>query len=230
MAVCVCLQEKFRKINLLTFSKRLRILSTVVYEKFLTTSKRLPASINTSGIMTCASIFLPQSIASRRVITFAASCKKRLQFGTGRSTTVDTMPVGAMPSAAFSARLTHRATFSLYSTNKEPMMPIRNFADEENFVVQRATIARSDCEQLQSLATLMPPQLRQQFLKKLFRSDAARFDKLLLQLEAARDWVAAHRLIEAHFYRHQINPYQNDATRFSDLVYKRYFPQDEYIA
>ncbi|MGH7451096.1 MAG: hypothetical protein ACRENG_07120 [bacterium] len=109
-------------------------------------------------------------------------------------------------------------------------MSTRNFADEENFVVQRTAIAKRDCEQLQSLATLMPPQLRQQFLKKLFRSDAARFEKLLLQLEAARDWVAAHRLIEAHFYRHQINPYQKDATRFSDLVYKRYFPHDVYIA
>lgn len=109
-------------------------------------------------------------------------------------------------------------------------MPIRNFADEDNFVVDRAALAKRDCEQLQSLTTLMPPQLRQQFLKKLFHSDVARFEKLLLQLEAARDWVAAHRLIEAYFYRHQINPYQNDATRFSDLVYKRYFPRDEYIA
>jgi hypothetical protein len=110
------------------------------------------------------------------------------------------------------------------------MMPIRNFADEDNFVVSRAALAKRDCENLQSLATLMLPPMRQQFLKKLFHSDAARFEKLLLQLEAAQDWVAAHRLIEAHFYRNHINPYQNDATRFSDLVYKRYFPQDEYIA
>lgn len=109
-------------------------------------------------------------------------------------------------------------------------MPIRDFADDDNFVVRRAALATRDCDDLQSLATLMPSQLRQQFLKKLFHSDAARFEKLLLQLEAAPDWVAAHRLIEAHFYRHQINPYQNTATRFSDLVYKRYFPQDEYIA
>ncbi len=109
-------------------------------------------------------------------------------------------------------------------------MPTRSFADEENFVVQLSAVAKPDCEHLQSLATLMPPQLRQQFLKKLFRSDAERFEKLLLQLEAARDWVAAHRLIEAHFYRHQINPYQKDATRFSDLVYKRYFPGNEYSA
>jgi hypothetical protein len=107
---------------------------------------------------------------------------------------------------------------------------MRNYADEDNFVVSRAALAKRDCENLQSLATLMPPQVRQQFLKKLFHSDAARFEKLLLQLEAARDWMVAHRLIEAHFYRHHINPYQNAATRFSDLVYKRYFPRDEYIA
>ena len=109
-------------------------------------------------------------------------------------------------------------------------MSIRTSPDGDNFVVQRATFVKHNCEQLQSLATLMPPQLRQEFLKKLFHSDAARFEKLLLQLEAARDWVAAHRLIEAHFYRHQINPYQKDATRFSSLVYKRYFPYDIYVA
>jgi hypothetical protein len=109
-------------------------------------------------------------------------------------------------------------------------MSVRGFADRENFVVRRSAIAKRDCEKLQSLAALMQPQLRQQFVKKLFRSDAARFEKLLVQLESAPNWMAAHRLIEAHFYRHQINPYQNEATRFSDLVYKRYFPQDEHIA
>lgn len=109
-------------------------------------------------------------------------------------------------------------------------MSSRSFADRENFVVRRSVIPGRGCDELQSLATLMPPQMRQQFLKKLFRSDAARFEKLLVQLEAAPDWMVAHRLIEMHFYRHQINPYQNDATRFSDLVYKRYFPQDEHIA
>jgi hypothetical protein len=139
-------------------------------------------------------------------------------------------PSGPCPSAAFSVASPKGAFSHCILRIKEPMMPSRSFADEENFVVSRAAIAKRDCEHLQSLATLMPPQLRQQFLKKLFRSDAARFEKLLLQLEAARDWVAAHRLIEAHFYRHQINPYQNDATRFSDLIYKRYFPRDEYIA
>lgn len=109
-------------------------------------------------------------------------------------------------------------------------MPVRSYADEENFVIRRSAITRRDCEKLQSLTALMPPQLQQQFVKKLFRSDATRFEKLLMQLEAAPDWVVAHRLIEAYFYRHQINPYQNDATRFSDLIYKRYFPQDEHIA
>jgi hypothetical protein len=109
-------------------------------------------------------------------------------------------------------------------------MSIRGFADRENFVVRLSTTPRRGCDELQSLAALMPPQLRQQFVKKLFHSDAARFEKLLVQLEAAPDWMVAHRLLEAYFRRYQINPYQNDATRFSDLVYKRYFPQDEHIA
>jgi hypothetical protein len=109
-------------------------------------------------------------------------------------------------------------------------MSIRSFADRENFVVRRSAIPRRGCDELQSLAALMPPQMRQQFVKKLFRSDVTHFEKLLVQLEAAPDWKVAHRLIETHFYRHQINPYQNDATRFSDLIYKRYFPQDEHIA
>ncbi len=109
------------------------------------------------------------------------------------------------------------------------VMSTQKFDDNENFVIQRSAIAKRDTENLQSLTVLIPPQLRQQFLKKLFHSDLARFEKLLAQLEVAPDWVVAHRLIEAYYYLCQINPYQNEATRFSDLIYKRYFPKDEYI-
>ena len=103
-------------------------------------------------------------------------------------------------------------------------MPIRIIDDDKNFTIQRSAIFKNHTDKLQSLAVLMPPQERQRFLKKLFHSDAARFEKLLTDLEAAPSWVAAHRLIDSHFGLHQINPYRNEAIRFSDLVYKRYFP------
>jgi hypothetical protein len=103
-------------------------------------------------------------------------------------------------------------------------MPIRIVDDDKNFTIQRSAIAKNHSGNLQSLAALMPPQDRQLFLKKLFHRDAARFEKLLAELETAPSWVAAHRLIDSHFGLYQINPYHNEAIRFSDLVYKRYFP------
>jgi hypothetical protein len=36
-------------------------------------------------------------------------------------------------------------------------------------------------------------------------------------------------LTEECFKTNGISPYQDDAIRFSDLIYKRYFPKDEHI-
>jgi hypothetical protein len=104
-------------------------------------------------------------------------------------------------------------------------MLIRQFEETDNFVVDRAAIGQSGVERLQSLAALIAPQERQRFMKKLFNGDAVSFDRLVAQLETAPSWSAAHRVLEQYFYRRQMSPYSTPATRFSDLVYKRYFPQ-----
>jgi len=104
-------------------------------------------------------------------------------------------------------------------------MPIRQFDDVDNFVINRSSIGQNGAQALQSLAVLISPQVRQQFLKKLFGGDVTGFDKLLAQLETAPNWSAAHHLLEQYFYRTRISPYNNDATQFSDIVYKRYFPK-----
>ncbi|MCG3118497.1 MAG: hypothetical protein ALAOOOJD_00717 [bacterium] len=108
-------------------------------------------------------------------------------------------------------------------------MPVRAIDDSDNFIIRRAAIAQAPMMPLQSLAVLISPQLRQQFSKKLFSGDATRFDKLLAQLETAPNWRAAYRLLEHCFYRQQISPYAIEATRFSDLIYKRYYPNDVYV-
>jgi hypothetical protein len=103
-------------------------------------------------------------------------------------------------------------------------MSVRGFDSRDNFTVNSAALAQTAGAQLQSLAALIPPPQRQQFSKKLFGGDAAAFEKLLAGLETAPNWRIAHRLMEQYFYQRQINPYHHQATRFSDLVYKRYFP------
>jgi hypothetical protein len=108
-------------------------------------------------------------------------------------------------------------------------MPLRKIEDDENFIIQRSAIAGADAKQLQNPAQLIAPEQRQRFIKKLFGGDPAGFDQLLAQLEPAVTWSDAHRLIQNFFQTHGISPYQEDATRFSDLIYKRYFPKDEHI-
>lgn len=108
-------------------------------------------------------------------------------------------------------------------------MPVRVIDDSDNFIIRCAPNAQAPLTPLQSLAVLISPQLRQQFSKKLFSGDVTNFDKLLAQLETAPNWRAAYRVLEHCFYRHQISPYATEATRFSDLVYKRYYPNDVYV-
>jgi hypothetical protein len=118
---------------------------------------------------------------------------------------------------------------SVKITQKEHVMPIREINDEDNFVIHRAAIAQTGVEPLQSLAAMISSQQRQRFLSKLFNGDAPCFERLLSQLEAAPTWSAAHRAIELCLQQQRISPYHAEATRFSSLVYKRYFPKDEHI-
>jgi hypothetical protein len=140
-----------------------------------------------------------------------------------------------IPAASWRKRLIRHGKealwlFSLFKfAKKEHVMPIREINDEDNFVINRAAIAQAGGEPLQSLAAMISPQQRQQFLSKLFNGDVSCFERLLSQLEATPTWSAAHRIIELCFQQQRISPYHAAATRFSNLVYKRYFPKDEHI-
>ncbi|MCG3118506.1 MAG: hypothetical protein ALAOOOJD_00726 [bacterium] len=108
-------------------------------------------------------------------------------------------------------------------------MLLRKFEDNENFIVKRTAHTGQEADKLQSLASLIAPEQRQRLVHKFFDDDQTSFENLLLQLEAALSWSAAHRMLEQHFAERQINPYGDEAIRFSNLVYKRYFPKDELI-
>jgi len=108
-------------------------------------------------------------------------------------------------------------------------MPLPKIEDDDNFTIKCSVLAGKDTEKLQSVASLIKREQQQRFVKKLFAGDMASFDALLARLEIAPDWITAHRLIEMHFKAHRLNPYQPEATHFSNLIYKRYFPRDEHI-
>lgn len=108
-------------------------------------------------------------------------------------------------------------------------MPLRKIEDNQNFTVRRTEINGRDTMKLQKLDRLISPEARQRFIKKLFGGDSAGFNELLAQLEPVANWSEAYRLMQNHFNMRGINVYQEDATQLSNLIFKRYFPNDEHI-
>lgn len=105
-------------------------------------------------------------------------------------------------------------------------MPIINQDDAQNFVINRSAIPSRAAKQLKSLTQLISLEQRRFFVKKLFAGEATPFEQLCKTLEPAPDWREAHRILEECWKTHRIGPMQKEAKLLSDLVYKRYFPNE----
>ena len=105
----------------------------------------------------------------------------------------------------------------------------RKIDDDPNFAIDLPARAVRSVEELPSVADMISPEQQKRFLKKLFGGDVARYRHLLSQIDAISTWAEAHRHLEDYFQRHGINHYHDEAVRFSDAVYRRYYPQDVYV-
>lgn len=101
----------------------------------------------------------------------------------------------------------------------------RKIEEERNSIIDFSERA-SSVEKLPSVTAMISPEQQKRFIKKLFRGDAAGYQHLLKQLEGFSTWAGAHHFLEGYFQEHGIDPYHDEAVRFSDVVYRRYFPQD----
>ncbi len=105
----------------------------------------------------------------------------------------------------------------------------RKIQTDQNFAVEAPARAGNSEEEVSGLAGMISQEQQKRFIKKLFKGNAANYRHLLARLEAGSNWAEAHRILEDYFQRHGLDPYHDDAVRFSDLVYRRYFPQDVYL-
>jgi hypothetical protein len=108
-------------------------------------------------------------------------------------------------------------------------MPQRKTENDQNFAIDFSTSAGRSAQKLPSMMEMISPEQQKRFVKKLFGGEAASYDRLLAQLDSISSWKEAHRFLADYFQQHGINPYHDEAVRFSDLVYRRYFPQDIYL-
>jgi hypothetical protein len=105
----------------------------------------------------------------------------------------------------------------------------RKIEDRQDLSIDFSARPDRSVEKLPSVTEMISPEQERRFLKKLFSGDAAGYRQMLAQLEVFSNWAEAHHFLEDYFQRHGINPYNDEAVRFSDLVYRRYFPEDTYL-
>ncbi|MGH7492791.1 MAG: hypothetical protein ACREOO_10390 [bacterium] len=108
-------------------------------------------------------------------------------------------------------------------------MQQRKTEDDKSLAIDLSTCAGRSVQKLPSMTEMISPEQQKRLLKKLFAGDKANFAHLLAQLDAISSWKEAHRFLDDYFQQHGINPYHDAAVCFSDLAYRRYFPQDTYL-
>ena len=105
----------------------------------------------------------------------------------------------------------------------------RKIEDDQNFRIDFSASPVRRADELPSVAGMISPEQQKRFLKKVFGGDGTGYRQLLAQIDTISTWAEAHRYLEDYFQQHGINPYHDEAVRFSDAVYRRYFPQDNYV-
>lgn len=83
---------------------------------------------------------------------------------------------------------------------------------------------RSD-PKLQNLNLLLNEKDKEKFIRKIFRRDREKFFEIINKLNSTNTWKEASSIIESIFAEYEIDPYSNEAVEFTDLIYKRYFPE-----
>ena len=77
---------------------------------------------------------------------------------------------------------------------------------------------------LVSVRELLNEKDKKTFIRKLFQNDPAQFENFIVRLDSLNDWSESFCLIETEFARRVIDQNSSEARRFTDMIFKRFFP------
>lgn len=78
---------------------------------------------------------------------------------------------------------------------------------------------------LPELQQLISEDDRKRFLKKIFRKDETHYATSLSELNSMTSWKEASIYIDKILIANDVDPYSNEAVRFSELMHRRFFPR-----
>jgi len=76
------------------------------------------------------------------------------------------------------------------------------------------------------LRSLIDTRTEKSFVKKLFGGDRDAYDSLLDKLNDAESWRVAKILIDNELFKRDVDPFSREAIKLVDLVYGRYYPEE----
>lgn len=76
------------------------------------------------------------------------------------------------------------------------------------------------------LRPLIDGRMEKSFVKKLFGGDRDAYDSLLDKLDDAESWRVAKILIDNELFKRDVDPFSREAIKLVDLVYGRYYPEE----
>ncbi|MCI0516026.1 hypothetical protein L0128_22675 [candidate division KSB1 bacterium] len=111
------------------------------------------------------------------------------------------------------------------------MVLLRYRREIRDYDVQTTTGAKKpkNFKTLPALNSLFRPEKRKVIIKKVFQEDETAFEKILDELDLISNWQEALQRLEDIFIEREIYVYDKVAMILSDIVYHRYYPDDQEI-
>ncbi len=77
---------------------------------------------------------------------------------------------------------------------------------------------------LKSIDELIAGKDRKFFIKKIFSNKETDYTEFIRKLNSLNNWGETFKTIEEEFGRRNINPSDHQVYRFTDMLFKRFFP------
>ena len=84
-------------------------------------------------------------------------------------------------------------------------------------------------QKLLPLKSLIDPHRRKELIKKLFKNNESEFEELVHELEPIQEWQEALQKVEQELKHRNIHLQERKAVLFTNILYHRYFPEDDQI-
>jgi hypothetical protein len=79
---------------------------------------------------------------------------------------------------------------------------------------------------LPDLMKMIPSKSRTKFIRRIFKRDAAYFNAVLAELNAAPTWQVASAYLRDFFQLNKLDPFADIVVEFTDLIHSRYGPPE----